>query len=53
MTVSEAVREVVAIPEDHIFFCGLAISHRDEAAPVNAFPVARAPLGEAVRWEGW
>lgn len=47
------IREVVAIPDDHIFFCGLAIGHRDPDAPVNAFPVPRAPLEEAVRWEGW
>lgn len=48
-----AIREMVAIPQDHIFFCGLAIGYRDPDAPVNAFPVARAPLEEAVRWEGW
>lgn len=47
------IREVVDIPEDHIFFCGMAIGYRDPDAPVNAFPVARAPLEEAIRWEGW
>ncbi len=47
------IREVVEIPEDHIFFCGLAIGHRDPDAPVNQFRVARAPIDEAVRWEGW
>ncbi len=50
---SSQIREVVAIPDDHIFFCGLAIGHRAPDAPVNNFPVARAPLDEAVRWEGW
>jgi len=50
---SPQVREVVAIPDDHIFFCGMAIGFRDPEAPVNAFPVARAPLDEVVRWEGW
>ena len=50
---SPQIREVVAIPEDHIFFCALAIGHRDPDAPVNNFPVARAPLDEVVRWEGW
>ncbi len=44
---------MVAIPEDHTFFCGLAIGWGDRDAPVNRFPVARAPLEEAVRWEGW
>jgi nitroreductase len=50
---SRQIREVVAIPEDHTFFCGLAIGFGDREAPVNQFPVARAPLEEAVRWEGW
>jgi nitroreductase len=50
---SKQIREVVDIPEDHIFFCGLAIGYRDPDAPVNRFPVARAPIDEAVRWEGW
>ncbi len=50
---SPQIREIVAIPEGHIFFCGLSIGYRDPEAPVNAFPVARAPLDEAVRWEGW
>lgn len=50
---SPQIREVVAIPEDHIFFCGLAIGYRDKDAPVNNFAVQRAPLEEAVRWEGW
>ncbi len=50
---SPQVREVVAIPQDHTFFCGVAIGYRDPGAPVNQFSVARAPLDEAVRWEGW
>lgn len=47
------IREVVEIPEDHVFFCGLAIGYRDQDAAVNAFDVKRAPLDEAIRWEGW
>jgi hypothetical protein len=43
----------VSIPDDHIFFCGMGIGLRDPAAPVNNFPVPRAPLDEAVRWEGF
>ncbi|QYU70012.1 nitroreductase [Leptolyngbya sp. 15MV] len=50
---SPQIREVVDIPGDHVFFCGLAIGHRDPDAPVNQFAVARAPVDEAVRWEGW
>lgn len=47
------VREAIAVPEDHVFFCGLAIGHRDPAAPVNLFDVPRAPLSEVVRFEGF
>lgn len=47
------IREVVAIPESHIFFCGMAIGYRDPEAPVNLFPVPRAPLSESIRWEGF
>ncbi|ANY20314.1 nitroreductase A [Tsuneonella dongtanensis] len=50
---SPQIREVVDIPEDHIFFCGMAIGWGDREDPVNTFPVPRAPLDEAVRWEGW
>jgi nitroreductase len=50
---SPQIREIVEIPRDHIFFCGLAIGKRDPQAAVNAFPVARAPLDEAVRFEGF
>ena len=50
---SPQIREVVDIPEDHTFFCGLAVGYRDPDAPVNRFPVARAPLEESLRWEGW
>lgn len=50
---SPQIREVVGIPDDHIFFCGVAIGYRDPEAAVNQFPVARAPLAEAVRWDGW
>jgi nitroreductase len=50
---SKQIREVITIPDDHIFFCGVAIGWGDRDDPVNRFPVARAPLEEAVRWEGW
>lgn len=47
------IRQCFAIPDDHIFFCGVAIGYRDAQAPVNNFPVPRAPLEEAIRWEGF
>ncbi len=47
------VREAIAVPDDHIFFCGLAIGYRDPQAPVNRFEVPRAPLSQVVRFEGF
>ena len=47
------VRACVAIPDDHVFFCGLAIGYRDAKAEVNRFDVARAPLAEAVVFDGF
>lgn len=42
------IREHVAIPSDHILFCGMSIGYRDPDAAVNSFPVARASLSEVV-----
>ncbi|MBA4164609.1 MAG: nitroreductase family protein [Erythrobacter sp.] len=50
---SPQIRECVDIPQDHIFFCGMAIGYRDPDAPVNNFAVPRALLDEVIRWEGW
>ncbi|MBS0482245.1 MAG: nitroreductase [Proteobacteria bacterium] len=47
------IREVVKIPDDHIFFCGCSIGWGDRDAAVNRFPVPREPLDNAVRWEGF
>ena len=47
------IREVVAIPDDHIFFCGVAIGWGDREAAINGFPVPREPLDNVVRWEGF
>jgi nitroreductase len=47
------VREALAIPDDHIFFCGMAIGYRDPAAAVNGFDVPRVGLEQAIRWEGF
>ena len=50
---SKQIRESAAIPEDHIFFCGMAIGWGDRDLAVNQFPVPRVALDEAVRWEGF
>ncbi len=50
---TDQVRACVAIPDDHTFYCGLAIGYRDPNALVNTFEVARAPLDDVVRFEGF
>jgi nitroreductase len=47
------VRAALNIPDDHIFFCGLAIGHRDADAAVNNFDVPRVSLDEAINWQGF
>jgi nitroreductase len=42
------IREHVAIPADHLLFCGISMGRRDPEAPVNGFPVSRAPLESVV-----
>lgn len=49
----QQIREVVDIPEDHIFFCGVAIGWGDRDAAVNRFGVPRVDIDRAVRWEGF
>lgn len=49
----QQVRACVSIPDDHIFFCGLAIGKRDPEAALNRFEVPRASLSEAVSFEGF
>ena len=47
------VRECVEFPEDHVFYCGMAIGYRDPDAAVNKFEVKRATLEDVVRFEGF
>lgn len=49
----DIVRQQLDIPEDHIFFCGLAIGYRDKDAPINNFPVPRAPFEESISFHGF
>lgn len=39
--------------ESHIFFCGMAIGFRDEAAPINNYERPRVPLDQQVRFDGF
>jgi nitroreductase len=49
----KTVKAQVGIPEDHAFFCGIAIGYRDPAAPVNNYENQRATLEETVVFQGF
>jgi len=48
----QTVKQHLDVPDDHTLFCGMAIGYRDPDAPVNNFPVDRAPLEDFVRFKG-
>jgi nitroreductase len=50
---TDQVRGCVALPDDHVFYCGMAIGYRDSEATVNQFEVPRASLEDVARFEGF
>lgn len=46
------VRRELGLDDEQILFTGLAIGYADAGHPVNTWPVPRAPVDEAVRFEG-
>ena len=46
----KTIRDALGIGDEQLVYTGLAIGWRDAAAPVNSFPVDRAPLDEVVSW---
>jgi len=47
------MRELLAIDDDHIFFCGMAIGYRDTDAMINNFTVPRIDIDDAIQWRGF
>jgi nitroreductase len=47
-----AVAGFLQLPQELMLFCGLALGHRDESAPINSLRTDRAPLHEYVHWHG-
>jgi len=46
----EAVREFVGAPGEELLFCGMAIGHADDDAPINTFVSERMPIDEWARF---
>jgi len=44
--------EFLAMPPQLMIFCGIAIGHRDESAPINTLRTERAPLAEFATFRG-
>jgi nitroreductase len=46
----QAVTSFVGAPENEMMFCGMAIGHADEAAPINSLVSERMPLDDWARF---
>lgn len=47
----ETIHAYFEMPEELMFYCGLAIGHLDEDHPINGWRTDRAPLDEVVRFK--
>ena len=47
------IGEFLSLPAHHMLFCGMAMGHRDETAPINALRTERAPLEEFATLRGF
>lgn len=51
---ARVIKDFIGVSDEtHIFFCGIAIGYRDDAAPVNGFERQREPLDGNVRFMGF
>lgn len=48
-----AIREFLQMPPELMLFCGMALGHRDDAAPINGLRSERAPLEEFATLRGF
>lgn len=49
----QAVGEFLALPAEQMLFCGMALGHWDEAAPINRLRTDRAALEEFASFRGF
>jgi nitroreductase len=48
----ETVSEFLELPQDRIFYCGIAIGHADQSHPINQFRTEREPVETFARFRG-
>jgi len=51
--VPRTVGEVLALPEDRLFYCGMALGYADEAHPINGWRTTREPLESFATFSGF
>ena len=49
----KTVSAFLNLPPEHILFCGIALGHADEAAPINRWRSEREPVEGFARFEGF
>ena len=49
----KVVGRFLGIPSEHMLFCGMALGHRDESAPINRLRTDRAALEEFASFRGF
>jgi nitroreductase len=47
------VRSALGVPDNLMLYCGVALGHMDEAAPINKWQAERAGLDEFARFHGF
>jgi nitroreductase len=47
------VADFLALPPNMMLFCGMALGHGDEAAPINSWRAPRAPVDEFATFSGF
>ena len=51
--VHKTVGEALGVPEDRLFYCGMALGHADRDHPINAWRTGREPLGAFAAFRGF
>ncbi len=51
--VPKTVGDVLGLPQDRLFYCGMALGHADEAHPINAWRTDREPLESFATFAGF
>lgn len=50
---NQTVRSELAIPEEYLVYCGIALGYADPDAPINALRIGREPVATAVTMIGF